>query len=99
MKKVFLVCLVLLAVLFFAGCVAGPNTAVNTKASDGTIAGFWLGFWHGMIIPFSFIFSLFSDSVNLYEVHNNGFWYNFGFFLGLGSASVASRANTKRSSQ
>jgi hypothetical protein len=32
--------------------------------------------------------------VNLYEVHNNGNWYNFGFILGLsivfGSGSRAS---------
>lgn len=27
--------------------------------------------------------SLFTDTVNLYEVHNNGNWYDFGFILGL----------------
>jgi hypothetical protein len=28
--------------------------------------------------------SLFSKNVNVYEVHNNGSWYNFGFVLGAG---------------
>jgi hypothetical protein len=28
---------------------------------------------------------LFSDNVSMYEVHNNGNWYNFGFLLGVGT--------------
>lgn len=28
--------------------------------------------------------SLFTDRVNIYDVHNNGNWYNFGFVLGAG---------------
>ncbi|MEV0841977.1 hypothetical protein AB0I55_20755 [Actinocatenispora sera] len=27
--------------------------------------------------------SLFTDSVSIYDVHNNGGWYNFGFVLGI----------------
>ena len=38
--------------------------------------------WHGVIAPITFVISLFSDGVNVYEVHNNGNWYNFGFVLG-----------------
>lgn len=51
---------------------------------EGGPAGFWLGFWQGVIAPITFIVSLFTDSVNVYEVHNNGNWYNFGFVLGAG---------------
>ncbi|OGC76265.1 hypothetical protein A2619_02315 [candidate division WWE3 bacterium RIFOXYD1_FULL_39_9] len=47
--------------------------------------GFWSGLWHGMIIPISFIVSLFSDSTAVYAVYNNGSWYDFGFVLGVGS--------------
>jgi len=54
----------------------------DTVAADGSVEGFWLGLWHGVILPISFIISLFRDSVNVYEVHNNGDWYNFGFLLG-----------------
>jgi hypothetical protein len=77
-----LLLLVAAAALVFAGCAAGPNPAVNTLPDEGSIAGFWLGLWHGVIAPVTFVVSLFNDSVNVYEVHNNGGWYNFGFVLG-----------------
>ncbi len=46
-------------------------------------AGFFMGLWHGLISLFTFIISLFSDSVEIYEANNNGGWYNFGFILGI----------------
>ena len=73
----------LIASLILAGCVANPNELANTPNEEGEVAGFWLGLWHGFIAPFAFIVSLFSDNVHVYEVHNNGGWYNFGFLLGL----------------
>lgn len=48
----------------------------------GDVAGFWSGLWHGVISPITFIISLFSDNVNICEIHNNGGWYNFGFLFG-----------------
>ncbi len=33
-------------------------------------------------MPITFIISLFSDTVGIYEVHNNGGWYDFGFVIG-----------------
>ncbi len=66
-----------------AGSVAGPNPAVNTPNEKGRVAGFWPGFWHGSIAPVTFVISLFSDKVHVYEVHNNGKWYVFGFLLGV----------------
>ncbi len=62
---------------------AGLNELVNTEDSDGNVAGFWLGLWHGIIAPFTFVISLFKEDMGVYEVHNNGKWYNFGFILGL----------------
>jgi hypothetical protein len=38
--------------------------------------------WQGLILPFSFVVSLFRDDVNIYEVHNNGGWHNLGFIWG-----------------
>lgn len=70
--------------LFAAACAPGPNSAENTAAKDGKPAGFWLGLWHGLISPITFIVSIFSKTVRLYEVHNSGGWYNFGFVLGAG---------------
>jgi hypothetical protein len=70
-------------VLLLAGCAAGANDVAGTAAADGDVAGFWLGLWHGAIVPITFIVSLFTDTVNIYEVHNSGNWYDFGFVLGL----------------
>lgn len=61
-----------------SGCAAGPNTA--EAAGE---AGFWQGLWHGVIAPITFIISLFNDNVSIYEVANNGGWYNFGFLIGM----------------
>ena len=42
------------------------------------------GLWHGLILPISFIGSLFNEDIVVYAVNNNGGWYDFGFLLGLG---------------
>lgn len=62
---------------------AGPNDLENSANEKGDIAGFWRGLWHGLIAPVAFLTSLFKENVGVYEVHNNGKWYNFGFILGL----------------
>lgn len=80
-KTVFVLILVSLA-LILSACAAGPNQLRNTPDEDGEVAGFWMGLWHGLIAPISFVFSLFSKSVYVFEVHNNGGWYTFGFLLG-----------------
>lgn len=83
MKKALLLCLVVLVALFLVGCAAGPNSAKDIADIGGSIAGFWSGLWHGMITLITFIISLFTDKVQIYEIHNNGGWYNFGFLFGL----------------
>jgi len=78
--------------------MAGHNSAEYVAASDGSVAGFWLGLWHGMISGFIFIISLFSDKVNFYEIHNNGSSYNFGFVLGAGILMGGSCKASRRGS-
>lgn len=72
------------AVLLLAACAAGMNPGVGTAppGSDDP-AGFWLGLWHGVILPITWIVSLFTDTVTPYEVFNNGNWYDVGFVLGI----------------
>jgi hypothetical protein len=94
MKNLFFALVISLMMLGITGCAAGPNELVNVPDEGGKVAGFWQGLWHGFICSFTFLISLFSDTVNVYEVHNNGGWYNFGFVLGAsiffgGSARVA----------
>ncbi len=83
MRTAILVVFLALAVLALGGCVAGPNPQVNTPDEAGHVAGFWQGLWHGAIAPITFVISLFTDKVHVFEVHNNGNWYVFGFLLGL----------------
>ncbi len=96
--------LLVLAVLLLGACAAGPNTAA---VGGPDAAGFWLGLWHGFISPVTFIVSLFKDSVSIYEVRNNGGWYDFGFMVGVsmffsggaGGRSASRRSGSRRSRQ
>jgi len=80
-KRLRIAVLVILAVLVIAACAAGPNPEVDAGPDP---AGFWLGLWQGFIAPVTFFISLFTDNVNIYEVNNNGNWYDFGFVIGAG---------------
>lgn len=84
MKKLAALGLILIVLFSMVSCAPGPNTMEQKKSEDSEVAGFWRGLWHGIIAPITFIISLFSDNVNLYEVNNNGGWYNFGFVIGAG---------------
>ncbi len=83
MKKTLKIIAVVMLILLVVSCTAGLNQMENKPDKDGKVAGFWRGLWNGFIILFSFIISLFNDNVTIYEVHNSGGWYNFGFLLGI----------------
>ncbi|GAA3215536.1 hypothetical protein ACFP63_01790 [Oerskovia jenensis] len=83
-RRIALAAALVVGALALAACAPGPNPDVGTPTADGSPAGFWLGLWQGIIVPVTFVVSLFTDTVNIYEVHNNGNWYDFGFVLGLG---------------
>lgn len=84
MKKYFILFLVIIFVLLLSACAPGPNQLKKTPDAEGKVAGFWQGVWHGLIAPITFIVSIFNDRVGIYDVHNSGSWYNFGFVLGAG---------------
>lgn len=86
MKPAVLVVILLIALVLLTSCAPGPNEYEDTAQPEGgQPAGFWLGLWHGAIAPVTFIISLFNDNVGMYEVHNNGGWYNAGFLFALGA--------------
>jgi hypothetical protein len=84
-------------IVLLSSCAADPNPLVG--AGDDS-PGFLMGLWHGIIIFFSFPISLFTDDVSVYEVANDGNWYDFGFFLGamiaLGGGGAGARGRRKR---
>ena len=91
-KKSYALYILLVAVLF-TGC-ADVSPHVETCITSGPY-GFWSGLWHGMIVPFSWIGSLFSDDIAIYAYDNNGGWYDFGFMLGVGSLGASSGRASK----
>lgn len=89
---------ILLLLLLLSACVAGPNTSSNIPSANGDLAGFFMGLWHGIIAPVTFVLSLIFDKISLYEVHNTGGWYDLGFVLGAGILfGGGGRASRKRS--
>jgi hypothetical protein len=77
-RRLWFLPLLLVLPLLIAGCAPG-----NARFSEASPAGFWAGLWHGFICLFTFLIGLFSDQVRMYEIHNAGNWYNFGFLLGV----------------
>ena len=76
----------LVSVALLTGC-AGQNPLIGTAGRSG-VAGFWSGVWHGIICPIAFAISLFNHAYSIYEVHNRGHWYDFGFILGAGAWGI-----------
>lgn len=102
-KALLLVALTVAAAALLTACAAGVNPSLDASATGGEPAGFWWGLWHGVIAPVTFIVSLFRDDVNIYEVYNNGNWYDAGFMLGISmifgsgpGARGAGRASRRR---
>ena len=75
--------LALFCLVSLAACAPGPNHLQGTSGPRDIVAGFWLGLWQGFIAPFVLVISLFKSGLNIYEVHNNGALYNFGYLFGL----------------
>jgi len=75
--------LVLLLLNILSGCAPGANQSKGTVSEHDVVAGFWLGLWQGFIAPFVLVASLFKNNLGIYEVHNNGAWYNLGYLFGL----------------
>jgi len=67
--------------VLFTGCA---DVTLIEECTTVAPYGFWGGLWHGIVAPFAFIGSLFSDDIAMYALNNNGGWYDFGFVLGAG---------------
>lgn len=80
--------------VLLASC-AGPNIVTDVSDAAGNLAGFPHGLWHGFTMGFALIGSIFTDDISIYEVHNNGGWYNFGFVLGSALCATLSQMRRK----
>jgi hypothetical protein len=99
MRKMTIISLLVMIALILTACAPGLNTMEDKANPEGEVAGFWQGLWHGFIALFTLVVSLFNENVSIYEVHNNGGWYNFGFILGVsiffGGGGRGSRVSKK----
>jgi hypothetical protein len=66
-----------IALVVLAGCAAG-----DARFTAESPAGFWIGLWHGAISLVTLVVGIFTDAVRMYEPHNTGGWYDFGFLVG-----------------
>ena len=81
-RKSCLLLLVVVLALVFMNCGPGHENW-NQEINPGNKAGFWIGVWHGVIIIVTFVVSLFTNDVGIYEINNTGWPYNLGFIIGL----------------
>ena len=83
--------------LLFLLCLTGCADYIPLdQASSIPKVGFLHGLWHGIIFPIAWIVSVFRDSTAIYAVYNNGGWYDFGFFIGVGGFSASLLASKKK---
>jgi hypothetical protein len=97
LRTLLIILVALGVVVLLTSCAPGANPGEGTGEDE---PGFWLGLWHGFIILVTFVISLFTDNVSVYEVVNDGNWYDFGFILGIlisigGSGGGASRSRKR----
>jgi hypothetical protein len=88
-----------MVLLILASCAPGFNELANVPSRTGVVSGFWRGLWNGVISPVTLIVSFFDKGVQMYDVHNNGPWYNIGFFIGITAlfgGGVGSAARRRR---
>ena len=86
--------------LSFLLIISGCATAIDVEQCvSAEPEGFLRGLLHGLILPISFVISLFDEETVIYALNNNGGWYNFGFVLGasmtLGGSSKATCSKRK----
>jgi hypothetical protein len=101
-KFIPLFVLIGLAIVAVAIYVIVYHVGMPTRDLSGAPANFWLGLWQGLIVFLSFIASWFDNNIVLYQVNNNGFWYNLGYVIGLivlgagGGGSARASRTTQR---
>jgi hypothetical protein len=94
-RMILLGLLILMVLLMLTGCVPGDGTSKVDKP-----AGFFWGVWHGWIAPISLIIGIFDKKVRIYEVFNNGWWYDLGFYVaiisGFGGISLSRKKRSRK---
>lgn len=87
--------LIIIIIVLLSGCVPGDGR--NTLERP---AGFFWGIWHGWVAPISLILGILDRDIRVYEVFNNGWTYDFGFYIaiisGFGGISLFRKKKGKK---
>lgn len=67
-----------------ANWLALPGPGSRYNAAEAKAAGFFSGLWHGLLVVATFVVSIFTRRVRIYESKNRGRRYDLGFLIGLG---------------
>ncbi|MBL1214909.1 MAG: hypothetical protein D8M61_16330 [Ignavibacteriae bacterium] len=93
-RSIKITALFIFIVLLISACAPGGGSS-----TPDDLAGFFMGIWHGWIAPISLIVGFFNPDIRVYELHNTGWWYDFGFYIaiigGFGGISLL-RKNSKK---
>ncbi|HOX91983.1 MAG TPA: hypothetical protein PLC54_03610 [Spirochaetales bacterium] len=97
-KRIACIIIAILCLVALSSCL--PGDGKNNVAKP---AGFFTGFWHGLIAPISLIVQIFNKAIRVYEQANTGFWYDLGFWIalsgGAGGSAVSVRYSRRRRQQ
>lgn len=77
-KKVKLTIMILMSIFILTACMPGDGSYTSNDP-----ANFLSGIWHGWIAPISLLLSIGNSARSIYEPINNGFWYEFGFYMAI----------------
>lgn len=92
-RLLFIALLTIVMIITLTGCIPGDGR--NTEQRP---AGFFWGIWHGWMAPISLIVGIFDSKIRIYEVYNNGWAYDFGYYIAIisGFGSISLFRNKKR---
>jgi len=65
------------ALLLLSSCASQPHP-LEIGAPN-----FWFGLLHGAISPVTLVISFLDPTVRIYAFPNSGWWYDFGYFIGM----------------
>lgn len=75
----------LIVLYLFAMYLSAQNEFIGIPDKSGFIAGYWSGLWDGICAPISLFRTGFdTQSEIVYNHHNNGVSYVFGYLLPIG---------------
>lgn len=82
MNKKIILAISALALVFVLSPFIVRAVTLNLDFSFN-LTGIFLGFWHGLLAPYSLVIRWFLPEISMYSCQNAGWLYDFGFLVGI----------------